>query len=97
MYNYQKEIEMIKITTVEAREKFSEIVNKTAFGAQRIVLTRRGKEVAAVVPIDDLKKIEMASNSPDVAEAMNALAAALKSGAISWDDVKRQLKPRKTV
>ncbi len=86
---------MIKITTVEAREKFSEIVNKAAFGAQRITLTRRGKDVAAIVPIDDLKKIEMASNSPDVADAMNALAAALKSGAISWDDVKRQLKPKK--
>ncbi len=86
---------MIKITTVEAREKFSEIVNKAAFGAQRITLTRRGKDVAAIVPIDDLKKIEMASNSPDVADAMNALAAALKSGAIPWDDVKRQLKPKK--
>jgi len=95
MYNYAKENEMIKITTVEAREKFSEIVNKAAFGAQRITLTRRGKDVAAIVPIDDLKKIEMASNSPDVADAMNALAAALKSGAISWDDVKRQLKPKK--
>lgn len=38
----------------KAREGFSDTINRVAFGKERVVLRRRGKEVAAVVPIDDL-------------------------------------------
>jgi len=48
---------MTKISTVEARENFSEIINKAAYGNERIILTRRGKELVAVVPLKDLEMI----------------------------------------
>ncbi len=51
---------MTKVSTVEARENFSEIINKAAYGSERIVLTRRGKELVAIIPLKDLKALQEA-------------------------------------
>jgi len=48
---------MMKISTVEARENFAELINRAAYGKNRIVLTRRGKPLAAVVPISDFEQL----------------------------------------
>lgn len=48
---------MIKMTTVEARENFSDLINKAAYGNERVVLTRRGKALAAVIPLADLNEL----------------------------------------
>jgi prevent-host-death family protein len=64
---------MTCISTVEAREKFSEVVNRAAFGQERIVLTRRGKALAAVVPIEDLEWMERLEDRLDIEEAEAAL------------------------
>ncbi len=44
-----------KMSTVEARENFSELINQAAYGNKRYILTRRGRAVAGVVSISDLK------------------------------------------
>lgn len=49
---------MIKMTTVEARENFSELINQAAYGNQRIILTRRGKALVAVVSLEDLTRLK---------------------------------------
>ncbi len=49
---------MTTLSTVKARENFSDPVNRSAYGKERVVLTRRGKGVVAVVPIEDLKLLE---------------------------------------
>lgn len=49
---------MLKMTTVEARENFSDLINKAAYGNQRVVLTRRGKALAAVIPLNDLDTLK---------------------------------------
>lgn len=53
---------MPRFTTVEARERFADIINRVAYGKDRVVLTRRGKQVAAVVPIEDLKVLQQMEN-----------------------------------
>lgn len=45
---------MRKMSTGDARDKFAEIVNEAAYADKRTVITRHGKEVAAIVPISDL-------------------------------------------
>ncbi len=46
-----------KISAKEAREEFSKIINQAAYGANRTVVTRHGKEVAAIIPISDLERL----------------------------------------
>lgn len=49
---------MLKISTVEARDNFSDLINQAAYGDKRIILTRRGKALVALIPLKDLKQLE---------------------------------------
>jgi prevent-host-death family protein len=49
---------MKKIDATEARQEFSDTLNQVAYGHDRIVLSRHGKEVAVLVPVSDLDLIE---------------------------------------
>jgi len=54
---------MPRITMTAARRELSEAVNTMVYGkGEPIVLSRRGKDLAAIVPIADLKIIEAAEN-----------------------------------
>lgn len=49
---------MIRLPASLARERFSEILNEVAHGNKRMVLQRHGKDVAAVISAQDLKRFE---------------------------------------
>ncbi len=49
---------MKRIGIGEARAALADILNEVAYSKRRVVLVRRGKDVAALVPIEDLEKIE---------------------------------------
>jgi prevent-host-death family protein len=79
------------ITTGKAREQLSNVINRAAFGKERIVLTRRGKEIAAVVPIEDVKLLEEIEDRIDLEEARAALAQVKSKGTIPWEKIKADL------
>jgi prevent-host-death family protein len=82
---------MIKYTTGEARERFSEVVNEAAYGKQRVVLTRHGKEIAALIPISDLQVFHELECLFDIDEAKKALNRLKTEGSISLEDLKKEL------
>jgi prevent-host-death family protein len=82
---------MGQVSTVDARAQFSEIINRAAFGKERVTLTRRGKEIVAVVPIEDVKLLEALEDKVDLEEARAALAEAKKKGTVSWERIKKEL------
>ena len=61
----------------EARDQLGDLVNRAAYGDERIVLTRHGRPVAALVPIAVLHQMEDAEDAADLAAAR---AAATESG-----------------
>ena len=73
----------------KAREQFSSTLDRVAKHGERVVLERKGKRVAALVPLEDLELIERLEDETDVREARKALAD--KSPSVSWDQVKREL------
>jgi prevent-host-death family protein len=82
---------MGQVNTVNARAQFSEIINRAAFGKERVTLTRRGKEIVAVVPIEDVQLLEALEDKIDLEEARVALAEAKKKGTVSWEKIKKDL------
>ena len=82
---------MGQVSTVDARSQLSEIINKAAFGKERMILTRRGKEIVAVVPIEDVKLLESLEERVDLEEARVALAGSKKKGTVSWEKIKKEL------
>ena len=82
---------MGQVNTVDARSQFSEIINRAAFGKERMILTRRGKELVAVVPIEDVKLLEALEDKMDLEEARAALSESKKKGTVSWEKMKKEL------
>ena len=75
----------------EARESFSTTINRVAFAGERVVLTRHGRRVAAVVPIADLELLEALEDRRDLDDVRAALDAAGDEPTVGWDEVKAQL------
>lgn len=82
---------MGQVNTVNARAQFSEIINRAAFGKERVTLTRRGKEIVAVVPIEDVKLLEALEDKIDLEEARAALGESKRKGTVSWKKIKKEL------
>lgn len=82
---------MAHITASKVRKDFSDTVNRVAYGRERVVLHRRGKEIAAVVPIEDLKLLEALEDRIDLADARAALTEAKKKGTKSLQAIVKEL------
>ena len=73
------------------REGFADAINRAAFGNERVLLRRRGRAVAAVIPIDDLRLLEALEDRVDLVDARTALPQANKKGAQSFDAILKDL------
>ena len=67
---------MTKIGVSDARDHLSEVVDRARYTHERVVLTKRGKDVGAIVSIEDLKLLEMLEDQLDIDMARKALAEA---------------------
>jgi prevent-host-death family protein len=81
------------INTIDAKEQFSDLINRVTNQKERIILTRRGKEIAAIVPLEDLLRLSESQHKNDLREAVEALKEAREQGTISLDDLKEELEP----
>lgn len=83
------------ISTVEARNQFSSLINRVAFGKEQMVLTRRGQKVAAMIPLEDLRLferlLERLEDQADLEDAREALAEAEREGTVSLAELKEEL------
>ena len=82
---------MATLSTVEAREQFADVITRAADDKERVVLTRDGREVVAVVPIEDLQLLEDMEDRFDAEAAEAALAEAKEKGTIPWETLKAEL------
>lgn len=65
---------MASLLAGKARQGFADAINRAAYEKDRVVVRRRGKEIAAVVPIDDLRLLEKLEDRINLADARAALA-----------------------
>lgn len=76
------------INTAEAKEEFTELVNRVSHYKERIILTRRGKEIAAIIPIEDMQQLVSSQDKNDLNDAIEALKEARIQGTITLDELK---------
>jgi prevent-host-death family protein len=50
-----------EIPITQARDELAELINRVAYGHERIILTRHSKAVACLVPPEDLQRLESES------------------------------------
>ena len=54
----------------EAKSKFSDIINRIIYKREKILITKKGKKVAVILPVDELEKYQ----EKGLIEASGALA-----------------------
>jgi prevent-host-death family protein len=82
---------MNSLSTAEARDRFSDVINRAAYGKERIVVTRRGKALVAVVPIEDVEWLRELEDRIDLEDARLAMAEVEEKGTISLDELTNEL------
>ncbi len=82
---------MARVSAGQARKDFSSTLNRVAYGRERLILHRRGKDVAALVPVQDLALLEALEDRVDLDDARAALAEAREKGTIPWAKIKADL------
>lgn len=82
---------MKQVSTAETRKHMSELLNRAAYGGERFVVTRHGKELAAIVPLDEVTLLDRLRSLLARKEFEAAVEEVRTVGTRSWDDVRRDL------
>ena len=82
---------MTAVTAKQLKESSAEVIGRVQYGHERVVVTRHGKEVAAVVSIEDARLLECLEEVLDVSDALAAIEEAEREGTISLGDLRAKL------
>jgi prevent-host-death family protein len=84
---------MTRVNVSKAREEFPELVNRAAYGREATIVSRRRKDLAAVVSIEDLCLLEgLAREETDRRDLEDARAALAEPGEnVPLEVVKKKL------
>lgn len=84
---------MTRLAAHKACENFSDTLDRVAAKGERIVLHRRGKNVAALVPLEDLALLEELEDRLDLEDFRAAKEEWEREGqkTIPWEKVKADL------
>ncbi|WP_030181745.1 type II toxin-antitoxin system Phd/YefM family antitoxin [Streptomyces violaceorubidus] len=54
-----------EIPVTQARAELADLINRVVYGGERVVVTRHGKPLVALVSASDLERLEEAQESPE--------------------------------
>jgi prevent-host-death family protein len=81
---------MVRLSIARIRVELAETLNRVFYRGERVVLQRHGKDVAVIVPLEDLMLLEALEDRMDVEAAKAALAEAREKGTIPWEQLERE-------
>ncbi len=86
---------MTTVTADKISKDIDAVLAKVADGGERVRITKRGRTIAAVVPVEDLKLLEAViqrlEDLIDVRDADKAMKQFEKDGkSVSWEVVKKK-------
>lgn len=82
---------MKEITTAEARRQLAELLSRAAYGKERFVVTRHGKELVAIVPLEEMRLLDRLRLLLSRKEFDAAVAEVEASKTRPWEEVRREL------
>ena len=91
MYETTDEHTAGHVSVSEARETFADLVNRVAYRNERVLVTRRGRPIAAIIPIEQVEFLERAEDEYDLRMADEALKELEHTSAIPWEQVEAEL------
>jgi len=83
--------ETVSMTVAEVRENFAEVLNRIAYSGERIGVSRHGKVLAVMVPIEDLEALEAYEDWRDQKLADEAWEEYLREGGVPIEVIRQEL------
>lgn len=80
---------MTTLNITEIRDNLSEAISRVAYKGERILVRRSGKDVVAIVSVEDLAALEAMEDEYDIQAARAALAESDER--IPYEKVRREL------
>ena len=84
-------LRMASISVSKARHDMKDLVNRVAYGKKRIYLTSHDKKMVAIVPIEDIERLQALEDAEDVREAELGLKEIEEKGGVSFAEMKKRL------
>ena len=84
-------VKMASMTIAEARDRLEEMVERAGTDQERIVLMKGSREVAALVPIEDLRWMEELEEREDLLDAEASLRHVREHGGKPLATLKAEL------
>lgn len=81
---------MSTMTAVKARDNFSEVVARAAYGKERIYITKNGKNLAVLIPVEDMALLEELEDRLDAAEADRILDKTKPTDLVPFEEYLRK-------
>ena len=92
---YTDEDSLIRMTTAEAQDNLAKTVNLVASGEERVILSQDGKDVAAVISIEEFWLLERLigelEDQIDIENAKGILAETKPEDYIPYKQVRKEL------
>ena len=82
---------MTSVTAKQLKDHPTDVLGRVQYGNERVAVTRYGKEVAAVVPIEDARLLERLEDLIDAEDVLKAIDEAEREGTISLDELRQKL------
>ena len=82
---------MASVPVSKARHDMKDLVNRVAYGKERIYLTSHDKKMVAIVPLEDIEALEAMEKAEDIRVAEARIKKAKKEGTFSTEELKRRL------
>ena len=82
---------MTSVTAKQLKDSPAEVLGRVQYGHERVAITRHGKEVAAVVSIEDARLLDRLEDMLDLHDALAAIEEAEREGTISLNELREKL------
>jgi len=82
---------MPTVTAKELRDNSSNVLSRVCFTNERFSVTRNGKPIAAVVPLEDVALLEQLEDALDALDALEGIREAETEGTISLEELRARL------
>ena len=94
MYDEADEHRPGHVSVSEARQTFADLVNRVAYRKERVLVTRHGRPLTAIIPMEQVEFLERAEDEYDLQEAFAALADPGNAVTYSLEEVEAELDGR---
>ena len=79
---------MTRLSATELRKDAADILNRVAYGGDRVVLHRRDKDVAVIISVEDYALLRRLEDAADLTAIRKSRTSRGKR--VAWEDLKKE-------